>query len=105
LETERQRYLELFNFAPDGYLVTDVDGVIQEANLAAGMLLGVAVEHLTGRLLESFVHEPERQAFRAQLTAMPMRRRMHYWEVCLQPNVSAPVLVSLRVGVIRGAGQ
>src|SRR5437868_14628682 len=30
---ERQRYQELFNFAPDGYLVTATSGVIQEANL------------------------------------------------------------------------
>ncbi|HJZ89861.1 MAG TPA: PAS domain-containing protein, partial [Gemmataceae bacterium] len=37
---ERQRYQELFNFAPDGYMVTDANGVIHEANLAAADLLG-----------------------------------------------------------------
>jgi PAS domain-containing protein len=40
-EAERQRYQELFDFAPDGYLVTDADGTIQEANRAAAILLGV----------------------------------------------------------------
>src|SRR5687767_2891528 len=35
VERERQRYLELFEFAPDGYLVTDPDGTIREANRAA----------------------------------------------------------------------
>ncbi|HWQ18335.1 MAG TPA: PAS domain S-box protein [Methanotrichaceae archaeon] len=39
IESERQRYLELFNSAPDGYLVTDLTGVIREANLAASDLL------------------------------------------------------------------
>jgi PAS domain-containing protein len=39
VEAERQRYQELFNFAPDGYLVTDAHGVIQEANRAAAVLL------------------------------------------------------------------
>jgi PAS domain-containing protein len=35
LEAQRRRYQELFAFAPDGYLVTDMRGVIQEANQAA----------------------------------------------------------------------
>lgn len=39
IESERQRYLELFNSAPDGYLVTDPVGVVREANLAASDLL------------------------------------------------------------------
>ena len=45
-EAERQRYQELFDFAPDGYLVTDPDGIIQEANRAAAILLGVPQPHL-----------------------------------------------------------
>src|SRR5262249_31034035 len=36
-ETQRQRYQELFEFAPDAYLVTDAEGMIQEANRAAAM--------------------------------------------------------------------
>lgn len=35
LEAERQRYRDLFEWAPDGYLVTDANGVIREANEAA----------------------------------------------------------------------
>src|SRR5262249_15838209 len=35
IETERRRYQELFALAPDGYLVTDLHGVIREANQAA----------------------------------------------------------------------
>ena len=32
LALEHQRYQDLFEFAPDGYLVTTMQGVIQEAN-------------------------------------------------------------------------
>src|ERR1700709_62704 len=35
LEAERQRYRDLFEFAPDGYLVTDLAGTVREANRAA----------------------------------------------------------------------
>ncbi|WGV23826.1 hypothetical protein [Halotia branconii] len=39
VEKERQRYQELFNFfAPDGYLMTNIYGNIQEANRAAAVL-------------------------------------------------------------------
>lgn len=39
-EHERFRYRELFEFAPDAYLVTDSIGLILEANKAASELLG-----------------------------------------------------------------
>src|SRR4051812_5837597 len=38
VERERQRYQDLFEFAPDGYLVTNTAGAIQEANRAAATL-------------------------------------------------------------------
>ena len=40
LDTERGRYRDLFDFAPDGYLVTDLAGRIEEANRAAEILIG-----------------------------------------------------------------
>src|SRR2546423_4218123 len=41
-ELERQRYQDLFDYAPDGYIVTDPEAVIHEANRAAAQLLGAA---------------------------------------------------------------
>lgn len=40
-ERERARYQELFEFAPDGYLVTDIYGVVSEANRASCSMLGL----------------------------------------------------------------
>jgi PAS domain S-box-containing protein len=40
LDAEVTRYRELFDLAPDGYLVTDANGVIVESNRAASELLG-----------------------------------------------------------------
>ncbi|MFH7245084.1 MAG: PAS domain-containing protein [Spirulina sp.] len=39
IELERQRYQDLFNLAPQAYLVTDATGQIQEANHAMAILL------------------------------------------------------------------
>ena len=67
LERERRRYQELFEFAPGGYLVTDPDGVILHANQAAGHLLNLHPDYLTGKLLISYVAPPQRETFYAQL--------------------------------------
>lgn len=67
LAAEHRRYLELFEFAPDGYLVTDAKGIIQEANHAAAGLLQEHGEHLAGKQLELFVEEAQRRAFREQM--------------------------------------
>ncbi len=37
----RLHYEELFELAPEAYLVTDMEGMIQEANQAAADLLGL----------------------------------------------------------------
>ncbi|MEH2105105.1 PAS domain-containing hybrid sensor histidine kinase/response regulator [Nostoc sp.] len=64
VEAERQRYYDLFNFAPDGYLLTDVAGIIQEANYAAAKLFNVRQSYLIGKPMAVFVHQIERQKFR-----------------------------------------
>jgi PAS domain S-box-containing protein len=67
LIAERQRYQQLFEFAPDAYLVTDVNGLIQEANRAAATLLNRSQQFLVGKPLVCYVVEEERRAFRNQL--------------------------------------
>src|SRR5438105_3369140 len=54
LDAERRRYQDLFEFAPDGYLVTTLEGTIREANLAAADLLRLPVDRLRGKPLAVF---------------------------------------------------
>lgn len=84
VEAERHRYQELFELAPDGYLVTDTSGTIREANRAASELLGVAHTYLVGKPLIIFVPEDTRRAFRSQLTHLPKIGLVQEWEVQLK---------------------
>lgn len=70
LAVERQRYAELFDFAPEAYLETDARGNIREANRAAAQLLHCAPEHLVGKPLAIFVEEDDRRDFRAKFAAL-----------------------------------
>ena len=86
---EQQRYWELFTFAPDGYLVTDLHGIIQEANQAAASLLHIAADQLSGIPLAVFVASEARQNFRTQTACLQKGVEVHLWEVPLQPRRQA----------------
>src|SRR5947209_14241894 len=51
LSEERRRYQELFEFGPDGYLVTTATGVIREANRMAAKMLGITAVNLFSKPL------------------------------------------------------
>lgn len=67
LEEERSRYQQLYDLAPDGYLVTNDEGVIIEANLAAAQLFRVSRSFLIGTPLTMFVSNEDRFKFRTRL--------------------------------------
>lgn len=105
-EVQRQRYQELFEFAPDGYLVTDSYGMIQEANRAASLLLNVTQQYLVGKPLASFVPEEHLRSFRSKLNQLPTLNRVQEWEVCLCGRESTPFDAAVTVETVRNrAGQ
>jgi PAS domain S-box-containing protein len=55
LDAARERYFDLYNLAPVGYVSLDEQGLILEANLAAATLLGVARCALVTRRLPQFI--------------------------------------------------
>jgi PAS domain S-box-containing protein len=116
VEAEQQRYRNLFEFVPDGYLVTDTVGIIREANRVAAASLNVSQQLLVGKSVITFVPQAERQSFRSELNwlhqqanhftgasteeALILRRR-HEWEIRLQPRHGKPLNVAVAVTAIR----
>ncbi|HSF48192.1 MAG TPA: PAS domain S-box protein, partial [Burkholderiales bacterium] len=83
-EEERRHYQQLFESAPDGYFVTDAEGVIVQANNTAARLLWIDLERLIGRSLSAFVITADRQRFRAlvhRLKDPDFARRGRDWEI------------------------
>ncbi len=70
LEAERLRYQDLFDFAPDGYLVTTSDGTILEANRAASRMLGISTRFLKKRKLGALIAVPDLADFQPRLKAL-----------------------------------
>lgn len=93
VDVERARYRELFEFAPTPYLVTDPEGLIREANRAAGTLLGVGAETLVGASALDYMPEAEREGFRLRLERFRSGAAGDEWEgrVCPRgPSRAAP---------------
>ncbi|MEJ6482903.1 ATP-binding protein [Nostoc punctiforme UO1] len=103
VEKERQRYQELFDFAPDGYLVTDTYGTILEANQATTILLNISQRFLIRKPLVSFIGQSDHQAFFNYLTQLQHLDRGGEWEVCLQPREKVCFDVALTVVTVRNA--
>jgi PAS domain S-box-containing protein len=55
LEKSRDRYLDLYDFSPVGYLTLSMDSTILEINLTGAALLGVERTNLIGRGMERYI--------------------------------------------------
>ena len=55
LESARDRYVDLYDSSPAGHLTLDIHGTIVEANLRAGMLLGLTRNKLIGHALANLI--------------------------------------------------
>jgi PAS domain S-box-containing protein len=99
LDTERLRYQQLFEFAPDGYLVTDPRGIVQEANRAALDLLGVSRKMLINKPLVAFVRDEDRKFFGNLLVSLEegLVTQGRKWELYLESRGRAPVPAALTV--------
>jgi PAS domain S-box-containing protein len=101
-ERQRQRYQDLFNLAPDGYLVTDTWGVIQEANQAARLLLVVPNERqILNQPLRCFIPLEAHQVFQTQLNQLVKLRQSQQFEIDLQPKQGMAFSAAITVTAIQ----
>ncbi len=63
LEESRDRYVDLYEFAPIGYLTLTHEGMIDEVNLTGAALLGMERKNLLNRRFDSFVAAKDRDCW------------------------------------------
>jgi PAS domain S-box-containing protein len=96
LEAYRDRYVDLYDFAPLGYVTLDEDGYIQEINLAGAALLGRNRADLTGYPLAEYISEQDKQVFLTHLHDCCDGRREVTTELTLISEDGQPHFVQLR---------
>ena len=101
LEQERRRYIDLFEAAPDAYVVTNPAGVIAEANVAAGGLCGVAPRFLAGKPLSVFVTAEKLEAFLTEIHQLAKGGAGREFELRMQQRQGKAYDASIRVAAVR----
>ena len=101
LEDQRRRYEELFQLAPDAYLVTSPLGVVREVNRAAAALLGVEPRYLLGKPLMTFIDGDDRPDLRALINRFGSATHVADWSLRLVPRDGTPIAVSVSASAAR----
>ena len=81
LEAERQQYQDLFEAAPQAYVVTDISGVILAVNQAAETLLEAHRSQLVGRSLHNLVVVRDRETVLGILTHLSQTGQAQEWHL------------------------
>ena len=106
LEVARYRYVELYDYAPVGYLTLDLKGMILEANLKVCTLLGITRKDLLGRPAMRFVAAKDHATFLRHLRELFDTEISQACEVDLAQQNDAPVSVRFEsVAVQDGSGR
>ncbi len=85
-QESRDRYFDLYNFAPVGYMTMDENGIIIDANLTSGMLLGTEMKELVGKELSGFITEDTKDEYRAHVKELVGQKSKQACVVKMQWN-------------------
>ncbi|WP_434684503.1 PAS domain S-box protein [Pseudanabaena minima] len=98
LAGELDKYRELFDFAPDGYFVTDANGDISEANRAATLMFG---SQPIGQNLENFVYPSYKEQFQILLGQLQRGQNIKSLDFRMQFPTGQPFDASFTIISIR----
>jgi PAS domain S-box-containing protein len=100
------RYADLYDFAPVGYVTLDPQGLINEVNLTGTRLLGAPRDTLLHKPFILFVAPFDRQAFHAYLKRLPAGGDPQSCELEINPQQGPPGAVSLEsLAVVEAGGK
>lgn len=107
LETSRNKYTELYEFAPVGYFTFDKSGVIREVNLTGARMLGVERRSLINKSLRCFMadFDDSSQIFTRHLEAVLQSQSVQRCEIRLVGKDGATIFALLQSGTVDTANN
>ncbi|HSM98499.1 MAG TPA: sensor domain-containing diguanylate cyclase [Gallionella sp.] len=95
IEESRDRYMDLYDFAPVGYLTLTRDGMISEANLTGAAMLGTDRKRLLQRRFSPMVEAVDRDRWDQFFAGMFQRDERQHCELSLKRSDHAAFHVQL----------
>ena len=103
LEASRDRYVDLYEFAPVGYLTLSTEGLIEEINLSATLLLGKERKELLHRGFRTLVAAKDQDRWLRHFLSMKEDRGHCTIELTMQRGDGA--LLEARLDCLRAPGE
>jgi|GEM_PF-1663856 len=100
-----KRYLDILEFSPDGYLVTDPSGIIQDSNKAASSLLNADRQLLLCKPMNIFVDKSDLKAFYDRIERLRSGEQVLAFEALLGSREGSKFMASVSAGPIFADGR
>ncbi|MFA6056247.1 MAG: PAS domain S-box protein, partial [Thermodesulfovibrionales bacterium] len=84
LEESRNKYSDLYDFAPIGYFTFDGNGLILDVNLTGAGLLGIKKQFLINKSFETFIEVSDKDIFRAHRLDVLLKQARQICEIRLK---------------------
>ncbi len=98
---ERQQYFELFDLAPEGYIVTDAQGIIRHVNQTALTLVARRQRSLIGKPLGALIAQVDSQRFYTVLNQLNQGQIFPSLDLCLHSYQRPLIDASFTVAPIK----
>jgi PAS domain S-box-containing protein len=108
LEQSHRRYVDLYDFAPVGYLTLSNKGIILQANLTAADMLGVERQDLLHKRLSTFILEEDQEIYDHHQKNIPASEDFQTCELRMRTKEGKLFHVDMkssRAPVLAGNGQ
>ena len=89
------KYTDVYDFAPTGYLTIGSDGSILQLNLKAAQKLGSDRSQLLHKRFQTFIAQDDRRLFNDFLLGVTSSEANHHCEVTLDVRESPPMIVAI----------
>jgi PAS domain S-box-containing protein len=101
LETSRDKYSELYDFAPVGYFTFDPQGIIKEVNLNGAQMFGIDRSNITEKPFARFIADEEgRGAFSGHLEAALLGEGIQRCELKLTGKDNLAIYALLQSAIV-----
>jgi len=97
LESSYQFYQKFFDCAPNGYLITNEEGVIEQVNQSAVNILKIRQDFIIGKPLSIFIAPSDRNLFFSQLNKFFQSEKLAKWQLNLRNRQEQIIPVNLQV--------
>jgi signal transduction histidine kinase/ActR/RegA family two-component response regulator len=89
LEQSRDRYRDLYEFAPVGYLTLTRSGLVADANITAATLLGIDRQALKNHRFDAFVAAADRDRWQHKFAGVMARGGLQVFEMALRATAES----------------